>query len=62
MRLHEQVIKLREEKALLLDGLYDLKLYLMSNKFHSDTNVQVGDVLLRLQELDNAVWLAEVES
>jgi hypothetical protein len=61
MRLHDQVTKLKEEKTLLLDGLHDLKLYLMSAKFHSDTNVQVGDVLLRLQELDNAVWLAEVE-
>ena len=32
-------------------GINDLRAYLMSEKFHHDTRVQVNDVLLRLNEL-----------
>ena len=32
-------------------GLQDLETYLLSEKFHKDTTVQVGDVLLRIGEM-----------
>ena len=34
----------------LTTGIQDLVNYLMSDKFHKDTTVQVGDVLLRIEE------------
>jgi len=34
-----------------LEGIIDLKDYLLSSKFYEDTTVQVKDVLMRLQEI-----------
>jgi len=36
------------------EGVSSLRSYLMSPKFHQDTTVQVGDVLMRLDEIEHA--------
>jgi hypothetical protein len=42
-------LKMREQN--LLAGLEAIKRYLCSSKFHQDTTVQVGDILLRMEEI-----------
>ena len=37
------------------ESLYEMKLYLMSDKFRQDSNVNTGDILLRLQEIQQQV-------
>lgn len=37
------------------DGIAELRSYLTSPKFHTDTTVQVNDVLLRLREIEAAI-------
>jgi hypothetical protein len=36
------------------NSLNEIKRYLLSPKFHQDTTVQVGDILLRIDELESA--------
>ncbi len=36
-------------------GLAELKSYLLSPKFNSDTTVQVNDVLLRIGEIEKSI-------
>ena len=38
-------------RASVTEGIHDLKIYLLSNKFHEDPTVQVKDVLNRLSEI-----------
>lgn len=42
-------LKMREQN--LLAGLEAIKRYLCSSKFHQDSTVQVGDILLRMEEI-----------
>ena len=63
---------LSKELAAYHGAIMDLKSYLLSDKFHVDTTVQVKDVLMRLEEAqrvamevrdehDRAAYLAEKE-
>jgi len=52
------VTKLKREKAeadaeaeRLREGLRSIRSYVMSDKFHNDTTVQVGDIITRIQEI-----------
>lgn len=44
-----KVLELKVEIARANQALDDLKAYLLSEKFHNDTTVQVRDVLRRLE-------------
>ena len=44
-----KVLELKIEIARANQALDDLKTYLLSEKFHNDTTVQVSDVLRRLE-------------
>lgn len=59
MKLHEQVIQLKAEKELLLEGIADLKSYLYSDKFKKDTTVQISDIDLRLIEVLHNLYKIE---
>ena len=49
----ERTIQIRAAEMVgLRSGLADLKVYLMSAKFHNDPTVQVADVLRRLEEAE----------
>ena len=37
------------------ESLHEMKRYLMSDKFRQDPNVNTGDILLRLQEIQQQV-------
>ena len=52
MRLHDKVKAQAREIAALREGLRRLRGYLTGAKFHDDTNVNVRDVLLRLDEIE----------
>lgn len=52
MRLHDKVKAQAREIAALRDGMRRLRSYLTGAKFHDDTNVNVRDVLLRLDEIE----------
>lgn len=38
-------------RASVTEGLHDLKIYLLSTKFHDDPTVQTKDVLNRISEI-----------
>ena len=59
MKLHEQVNQLKAEKEVLLEGIKELKQYLYSSKFKSDTTVQISDIDLRLNEILNQLYKIE---
>lgn len=59
MKLHEQVIQLKAEKELLLEGIAEVKAYLYSDKFKRDTTVQISDIDLRLNEMLNNLYKIE---
>lgn len=61
MRLHEQVKQLEAEKAILKEGLLELRRYLNLSKFSIDVNVNKNDILLRLNEIDNDLFCEEVK-
>ena len=45
------ILGLKYEILRAVDDLNELKAYLLSDKFHNDTTVQVSDVLRRLEEV-----------
>jgi hypothetical protein len=49
--LVEENQKLLNQVVNLLTGVQELKTYLTSSKFHSDSTVQASDVLRRLEEI-----------
>lgn len=49
--LQIEIARLTAEKEAYKDGLYDLRIYLNSEKFYKDTTVQCADVLMRLTEI-----------
>lgn len=66
MRLHEKVIAAHGQAVVEFaeltdarDALADLESYLLSEKFHTDTTVQVRDVLARLAPLKAAILGAD---
>lgn len=61
MRVHEQrdLYKALYEKQ--LQGMIELKAYLNSSKFSIDINVNKNDILLRLHELDNDLFIDEIK-
>ena len=61
MKLHEQVNQLKDEKEVLFQGIKELKQYLYSDKFKSDTTVQISDIDLRLNEVLNQLYKIEIE-
>ena len=60
MRLHEQVAQNKEVIAAYKEGLRELKRYLNSDKFSIDIMVNKNDVIMRLNELDNDVFIKEM--
>ena len=54
-RLQEQKTQLCDEKVAGLDALHDLYRYLQSEKFHTDTTVQISDVFARLEPVRKAL-------
>ncbi len=52
-RLQQEVATHEAQITATAEGIALLRSYLMSSKFHSDTTVQVSDVLLRLAELES---------
>lgn len=61
MHLHEQVKQLTAEKEIVKNGLLELRRYLNSSKFANDIYVNKDDILLRLNEIDNALFLEEIK-
>ena len=59
MKLHEQVNQVNQEKEVLFQGIKELKTYLYSDKFKSDTTVQISDIDLRLNEILNQLYKIE---
>jgi len=49
MKLHEQVAELKNLLDSNADIIQELKSYLNSNKFDSDSSVNKNDIFLRLQ-------------
>lgn len=49
--LQIEIARLTAEKIAYEDGLQDLKIYLNSSKFFTNTTVQCADVIMRLQEI-----------
>lgn len=61
MRLHEQRDHYKKLYNLQQQGIAELKAYLNSSKFTTDINVNKNDILLRLNELDNALFVEEIK-
>ena len=59
--LHEQVKVHQDILATYKEHMNDIRRYLNSSKFNQDTTVQVGDIMLRLNELDNEIFFKEVQ-
>ena len=55
MRLHEQVKHQQNLIATLEDGLLDLRRYCNSEKFSIDVMINKNDILLRLNETQQAL-------
>ena len=51
MRLHLQVKQLKVEKEILIEGINEIRRYLMSEKFHKDTSVNKQDILNRFEDI-----------
>jgi hypothetical protein len=51
MRLYEQVNNLKSKKTKALEEIQSLEKYLTSIKFHTDTTVQVKDILNRIENV-----------
>ncbi len=60
-QLKQNVAKAKAYETAMHEGLIQLKAYLCSDKFRTDTTVQVGDVLLRLEEIETNAWRAEMD-
>ena len=60
MRLHEQVKHYKALHQTTINGLNEIVSYLNSPKFSVDINVNKNDILMRLNELDNELFLLEV--
>ena len=50
-RLHIQVKQLQTEREILIDGINDIRRYLMSDKFNVDTSVNKQDILNRFEDI-----------
>lgn len=61
MKLHEQVEQLKQEKFILTTGIAEIRKYLNSDKFSMNVMVNKNDILLRLNELDNDLFLEEIK-
>ena len=47
--------QLNSDMKYVTDWMFDLERYLLSSKFHVDPTVQTGDILLRLNELEQGL-------
>lgn len=61
MKLHEQVEVYKEFRLETIQGIRDIKRYLHLDKFSTDIMVNKNDILLRLNELDNALILIDIK-
>ena len=51
MKLHLQVKQLKAEKEILIEGINDIRRYLMTEKFRTDTSVNKQDILNRFEDI-----------
>ena len=61
MKLHEQVQVHKELRRITNEGIADIKRYLNSDKFNQDIMVNKNDILMRLQELDNNLFVESIK-
>ena len=61
MKLHEQVAHYKELHRLAIEGIQEIQSYLYLEKFHVDIMVNKNDILLRLNELDNALFVESIK-
>ena len=47
--------RLQKENEILRDGIEELKAYAKSSKFNGNQNINRNDVLIRLNEIENAL-------
>ena len=55
VRLRRQIADLRQDKALALEAVDELRRYMSLPKFHTDTGVNVGDVFDRIEPVRSAL-------
>ena len=61
MKVHEQRDQYKAMYALTIQGLQEIRSYLNSDKFLIDVNVNKNDILMRINELDNALFCESIK-
>lgn len=60
-RLQDELAGANAALAQMQDEVRDFRTHLTSAKFHNDPTIQVGDVLLRLEQMVDRIWSAKYE-
>jgi hypothetical protein len=61
MRLHEQVAVYKELNSITVEGIADIKRYLNLDKFGEDVTVNKNDIILRLNELSDSLFIESIK-
>jgi hypothetical protein len=61
MKLHEQVKQYKHMLDITIESIEEIRSYLNSSKFSQDISVNKNDILLRLNELDNNLFVEEIK-
>mgnify|MGYP003641708995 FL=1 len=61
MKLHEQVVVHKAINEVAVEGIADIKRYLNLSKFSEDIRVNKNDILLRLNELEDSLFLESIK-
>ena len=61
MKLHEQVKQYKHMLDITIESIEEIRAYLNSSKFSQDIMVNKNDILLRLNELDNSLFIEEIK-
>jgi len=61
MKLHEQVKQYKHMLDITIESIEEIRSYLNSSKFSQDISVNKNDILLRLNELDNNLFVESIK-
>jgi hypothetical protein len=61
MKLHEQVKQYKHMLDITIESIGEIRSYLNSSKFSQDISVNKNGILLRLNELDNNLFVEEIK-